>query len=603
MKNKGFTLVELLAIIVILAVVLAISIPSISGLIWNIRKNAFEENAKLIIKSIETKKASDSAYDITSLNVDNMESDLGVSNDNFESITVSSEDSKVHIDVVGSNKWDGLSASGTLNDLSVTEGQENLIYHSKTDTYAYQSATTKLEVDGNDDGTAPINLGFDFNFGGTIYNTIYPSTNGYIAFNQDDAYEYSNDLISDWLTFPIIAAYWTDLKFDFTIMPDSGIYYTIGNEGGKDFVLVEWRDVTDYNSDNQNETTTGDFEVKLYSDGIIKAYYQDVEFEGVDYSNGIDSTIGVLVNENNYNQYSYQEDSIANGSAVKFYLAPGTVTHGDPCFLVNASTESLVRYKYLSPLCPSDVIIPETIDGVTVRHIADGTFASQNITSVIFPNTITTIGYNAFANDKLTSISLPPNLTKIDTQAFVWNQLTSLTIPDSVTYIGANAFRNNDISGTVNLTNVTTIGMYAFNENNISTITIPSLVGPIPDSAFRNNKITNVAIPSGVTEIGYCAFCYNQLSSVSIPNTVTSIADAAFSNNLLTNINIPSSVNSIGYRSFGWNNLNRITMGKSAITIGEYMLGDSAANIFRTSYYSGGAGTYNGSQYGSWTKQ
>lgn len=55
MKNKAFTLVELLAVIVIFAIILAIAIPSIIGIIEAQRKNAFESNIKMIIKGIEYK--------------------------------------------------------------------------------------------------------------------------------------------------------------------------------------------------------------------------------------------------------------------------------------------------------------------------------------------------------------------------------------------------------------------------------------------------------------------------------------------------------------------------------------------------------------------
>ena len=54
LKNKqGFTLVELLAVIVILAIILAIAIPSITGIIGTAKTGAFESDVKMIIKGIE----------------------------------------------------------------------------------------------------------------------------------------------------------------------------------------------------------------------------------------------------------------------------------------------------------------------------------------------------------------------------------------------------------------------------------------------------------------------------------------------------------------------------------------------------------------------
>jgi type IV pilus assembly protein PilA len=54
LKNKkGFTLVELLAVIVILAIILAIAVPGISGIINSAKKGSFESDVKMIITGIE----------------------------------------------------------------------------------------------------------------------------------------------------------------------------------------------------------------------------------------------------------------------------------------------------------------------------------------------------------------------------------------------------------------------------------------------------------------------------------------------------------------------------------------------------------------------
>jgi type IV pilus assembly protein PilA len=51
MKEQGFTLVELLAVIVILAVILAIAIPNISGSI----NSSTEEHLKVTLKCCSNK--------------------------------------------------------------------------------------------------------------------------------------------------------------------------------------------------------------------------------------------------------------------------------------------------------------------------------------------------------------------------------------------------------------------------------------------------------------------------------------------------------------------------------------------------------------------
>ena len=53
-KRNGFTLVELLAVIVILAIILVIAVPQIMNTIKDARKGAFESSAKLIASNAET---------------------------------------------------------------------------------------------------------------------------------------------------------------------------------------------------------------------------------------------------------------------------------------------------------------------------------------------------------------------------------------------------------------------------------------------------------------------------------------------------------------------------------------------------------------------
>ena len=119
--------------------------------------------------------------------------------------------------------------------------------------------------------------------------------------------------------------------------------------------------------------------------------------------------------------------------------------------------------------------------------IAGGACYSNDVTSIVIPDSVTFIGYEAFDFlTNLTSVTLGSNVKIIDDRAFYGcSALTSITIPDSVTDIG------NGVFGQCPLTSVT-LG------NGVKTI---------GDEAFRNNDvITSIAIPDSVVSIGEYAF-------------------------------------------------------------------------------------------------
>ena len=157
-----------------------------------------------------------------------------------------------------------------------------------------------------------------------------------------------------------------------------------------------------------------------------------------------------------------------------------------------------------------DVVMPASIDGKDIVLIGEGAFYSCNLeNSISFNYKITNLINNKNDLAKLTPMaSAPPKcnsngiIKSIDLRytnklkilgfgAFFRNQLTSVIIPDGVTTIGAEAFSNNQLTNVTIPNSVTTIGEYAFYENQLASVTIPNSVTTIRESAFYKDSTSN----------------------------------------------------------------------------------------------------------------
>ena len=182
------------------------------------------------------------------------------------------------------------------------------------------------------------------------------------------------------------------------------------------------------------------------------------------------------------------------------------------CFRFSSETETITDY-----ICSDrNVIIPASIDGITVTRIGNDAFRNNYLRSVYIPNSVTSIGNNAFRFNGLSSVYIGDSVKYLGYAAFAKNNLSSVTIPDSMTHIEDFAFYNNKLTSVTIPDSVTHIGISAFRDNNLRSVYISASVTHISIATFFVNNLSSVYIPDSVTSIGGYAFRENNLSSVSI---------------------------------------------------------------------------------------
>ena len=123
-KKRGFTLVELLAVIVILAVILVIAVPRIMSVIKDAKLGSIESTAKLIASTAESRYESKKALgldvgDLKCTDVASLSNDYGKCKITFDDNGVAT----VIVNGKKGGKFDNLACQGTKDNMTCAEGE------------------------------------------------------------------------------------------------------------------------------------------------------------------------------------------------------------------------------------------------------------------------------------------------------------------------------------------------------------------------------------------------------------------------------------------------------------------------------------------------
>ena len=111
-KRNGFTLVELLAVIVILAVILVIAVPQIMGVIDSARIGSLESTAKLIAAGAETWYQTESLLSEEEMVIPECSEVAQINNEDYENCEIEFVDGRAYVTIAGAGKFLGKYING-----------------------------------------------------------------------------------------------------------------------------------------------------------------------------------------------------------------------------------------------------------------------------------------------------------------------------------------------------------------------------------------------------------------------------------------------------------------------------------------------------------
>lgn len=563
LNNKGFSLVEILGVVVILSILVSLGITGISRVISNSRKDSYLNSVRLQQKSIEELINQEEYYVYDDNTVYYFDYRLGNEDKANKSPYGDWLSAYVVVTYDGKNNhfyWTGIDSAGYTIDL-----QKEVKKLTRND--IYQVTSPRPISPGKDVESKDLIVSYDYNEEGNVESNTMGSTNDVTSEEATKCFqlkELSNGTYS-------IVGYNISCGLDVEI-PSS--------------------------VDGQKVTVIGENAFRNLGINKVVLYYGITEIENGAFQNNHISDLKLTSTIKTIGPYAFCTNWLTSlvipegvetigvhafaSNRLKYVSLPSTLkTIGSYAFLSNQLEEidlqsnatlgggafannkmppsegiiykfdpntgkrdysTIVAYAGLD----KDISLPEMVNGIPLTTIADSAFANSYLNSVVIPPTVKTIGSGAFYANNLKSIVIPEGVTSIGSNAFRSNLLTNIVIPSTVTSIGNYAFVSNCMPEGEDL-------IYARNASGIDYSTIVS------SSGGKNNKncpgSTKLVIPAekeGVKlkQINGNAFIYSNYKEFVLPDLSEtdnlSVAVNAFKNN-----SVPTVADGMMYRISG----------------------------------------------------
>ena len=350
-KKKGFTLVELLAVIVILAVILVIAVPQIMSVIESARKGSIESTAKLIAEGAEReytnrkilgKDTNIKCSDVSSMN----------SNDYGTCVITFDNRGKATVKVTGKGKFEGYTCNGNSTNMECVKGEIPGSTETDAQYFSYSEVEGGVSITGYLVGNA---------------NVVVKDKNKCVAYLQTngESEEQANTLCSG-----------NALDNGMTLkegvqkgLIPSSDYATAGlevnwyNGGGTDVVIP---------SEIDGKKVVAIANDAFTSAGVTPTNINNIKKVSVSYLYSGNKYVVTPLNIS------------VTGLGITSVVIPNTVKSiGDYAFFDNKLTE---------------VTIPSSVTSIGIEA-----FANNQLTKIIFPSTPLTIECNTFDNNPITA--------------------------------------------------------------------------------------------------------------------------------------------------------------------------------------------------------